>query len=157
MFINNIEFASQRLTTEGTIDLAQFERVINLLDDLSGNISYKLVGDVDKAKRCVLKLTIYGKISALCQVCLNKMDFVINHKGLVAIFNSEPELDEALFGEDSIYADGIVADSEFNVLNFIEDELIMLLPVAPRHDQCNLSYKDEVANPFGVLKISNIN
>jgi uncharacterized metal-binding protein YceD (DUF177 family) len=38
-------------------------------------------------------------------------------------------------------------------MQLVEDEVIMLLPCAPKHDSCiGLSYHDKVESPFNVLK-----
>lgn len=153
MLINNIEFACKRQTTSGTVDLVKLTRANNLLDELEGELTFKVQGDLDSSKRPILNVIICGKMHALCQTCLSKMEIPVQHTGEVAIFDNEADLEEALFGEEAAYSDGILTDPEFDLLNFIEDEIIMLIPVAPKHDSCDpVSYKDESNNPFGAIK-----
>lgn len=153
MYINNTEFALQNQTLTGKINLDKLDRVKDLFEELSGELTYTLVGNIDKTKRPILNLKIYGKIWTLCQNCLEKLMIDINHHGSVAIFNNESDLDKALFGEEEEYNDGILRNEEFDVLEFIEDEIIMFLPVSPRHESCaTLTFKDDMVNPFSILK-----
>ncbi len=152
MLINNIEFASSQQIIEQEIEISQFKRAQELLDSLTGLVSFKLSGEVWDDKPA-LNVLIYGKISTLCQNCLNPVEVTLRHSGIVPIFSSESELDEALFGENPIAPDGVAADPQFDVLDFIEDEIIMLLPLAPKHEECvGVSYNDGGNNPFGMLK-----
>ena len=151
MLINNVEFAKANRSIEQEIDISQLNRTKSLLDGLTGKLSVKLSGKVlDKP---VLSVSIYGRISTLCQNCLEPVEIVIDYNGIVPIFKNESELDEALFGENASSHDGILADDQFNVLDFIEDEVIMLLPLAPKHETCNpVSFTNEGEKPFGILK-----
>ena len=70
----------------------------------------------------------------------------------------------ALSQDDEKEEDLLVLDKKFNALELIEDELIMSLPIIPRHASChNLYLADLVAenaqntdferpNPFAVLQ-----
>lgn len=151
MLINNVEFAKSGQVIEQECDMKYLTRANDLLDGLSGKLKFTISGQVlDKP---VLNVLIYGKISTLCQNCLDPVEVVIEYNGVVPIFNNESELDEALFGEDAYSHDGILADEQFNTLDFIEDEIIMLLPLAPKHESCtNVSYADAKVSPFSELK-----
>ena len=153
LIINNKEFAEQHQSINDTIDIATLERVQDLFDELSGSISFTITGDMDNTNRAVLNVAIYGKITSLCQNCLEKMEIILEHTAVLPIFDNESDLDDALFSEESTESDGLIADLEFDVLNFIEDEIIILLPLAPKHGNCKQSsHKNDSSNPFGVLK-----
>jgi uncharacterized protein len=151
MYIDNYDFATRRMTLEQNIEVSTLKRALELYEGLKGQLTIKISGDVlDKP---ILNILIYGKISTLCQICLDPVEIDISHNNIVPIFKNESQLDEALFGDNAEYTDGIVADPEFNVLDFIEDEVIMLLPVAPRHKTCNYVSSMEIHNnSFEVLK-----
>lgn len=151
MYIDNIEFAVSHKSLELELEIAELSRTKDLLDELSGKLKVKINGDVlDKP---ILRVSIYGRISTLCQICLDPVTLQIRHEGIVPIFKNEALLDEALFGETADSPDGILADSQFDVLEFIEDEIIMLLPPAPKHRTCNFEPAQiERNNPFGLLK-----
>lgn len=153
LHIDNVDFAKNKRQLTGTINVATLTRACELFDELSGNISYTINGDINEDNKLILKVTLCGKISTSCQNCLEKVEIPVNLENNIPIFYNESELDQALFGSDSRYDDGILAEATFDVNNFIEDEIIMSLPTAPKHDACNkLSHVDIKSHPFTVLK-----
>lgn len=153
MYINNIKFAKNKQEIAGKIDLSKQPR-IQEIDNYTGILDFKLLGVIDKLNRPTLSLTIYGIIHALCQNCLHPMDVSIDNCSEITIFYTEAELDAALFsGHDPEVGDGILAEDEFDVMQLVEDEVIMLIPYAHRHESCiGLSYSDNADNPFKILK-----
>ncbi len=151
MYIDNYDFATRSMTLEQSVETATLKRALELYEGLKGQLTVKISGEVlDKP---ILNVLIYGKISTLCQICLDHVEIDISHNNIVPIFKNESQLDEALFGDNAEYTDGILADPEFNVLDFIEDEVIMLLPVAPRHKTCKYVSAPEIRNnSFEILK-----
>ena len=67
---------------------------------------------------------------------------------------NEDQLDATLFAEgDSDVEDGVVAEAEFDIMQLLEDEVIMLLPYASKHESCiGMSYHDSSDSPFDILK-----
>ena len=103
---------------------------------MRGNIRFTLNGEVNNKNKAVLQLSICGKITALCQTCLNDVVLPIDGNLTVPVFSSDKEFDSAVINNDSTECDGIVASSHFDVLNLVEDEFITLLPIAPKHEIC---------------------
>lgn len=153
MYIDNVKFAKQKQNLVGEIDLTKVARIQEIAD-YKGIIKFELNGEIDKLNRPLLKLHVYGIITTLCQNCLQAMDLSLDNSSRVTVFYTEAQLDEALFSEhDSDAEDGVLAEDEFDVINLVEDEVIMLLPYAIKHDECiGLSYHDDADNPFSVLK-----
>ena len=134
MLINNLKFAYEKKVIESEIDIDQLHRVNGVLPDIKGHIKYKIIGDVlDKPILCI---EIYGKIITSCQNCLEEIEIDVKRLDNIFIFNNEKELDNALFSEDSSINEAILASDEFNVLEYIEDEIIMSVPIAPKHNKC---------------------
>lgn len=153
MYINNIKFARNNQQQKGVLDLKKLSRVQEI-DDYAGEIDYELTGFVDKLNRPTLSLRVYGTIHTLCQNCLQPMDVAIDNTSKITVFFSEEDLDAALFADaGSGVEDGVVAEEEFDVMQLVEDEIIMLLPYATKHETCvGMSYADKAENPFEVLK-----
>ena len=151
MYIDNYGFAKQKTTLEENVNVATLKRAAELFDELNGQLNVKISGDM--LDKTLLNVSIYGTIFTLCQICLDPVEIEIRHNNVVPIFKNESQLDEALFGENAEYTDGVVSDPQFDVLDFIEDEVIMLLPVAPRHSTCNYVAASETRNnSFEILK-----
>lgn len=153
LIINNKEFAKHKQLINKIINVDGFKRLQDLFTDSNGEVSFSIQGELDSANRPVLNVAIYGKITTLCQNCLENMDLPLKYNAVLPIFDDEVALDNLLFSEESLESDGLLFDAEFDVLNFIEDEIITILPLAPKHDNCvQISCKDTAINPFGVLK-----
>jgi uncharacterized protein len=153
MYIDNVKFAKSGQKLSGTLDLAVIQRVQEI-GEYSGIVEYTLAGSMDNLNRSILKLSIYGKITALCQNCLERMELTLDNQSQITIFYTEDQLDAALFADgESEVDDGIIAETEFDVMQLLEDEIIILLPYASKHESCiGLSYHDDEESPFSVLK-----
>lgn len=151
-YIDNVDFAKKRQTISGEINVGSMARANEVFEELSGDLSYTISGSLDKKNKPILTVGIYGKITTLCQNCLKKLAIDINYSNILPIFYNETDMDNALFGEETVYTDGILKDAHFSIDNFLEDELIMLLPIAPKHKKCsNIVYHDKPNSPFSVL------
>ncbi|MFN8770854.1 MAG: YceD family protein [Neisseriaceae bacterium] len=136
MHININDFIKRKETISSEIRIEELERARQILEDLTGKVVFTLSGSTNDKNRAILHLSFYGKISALCQNCLGNIEFPINCNLDIPVFNSEEEFEAALLNKDSVEYDGIVAQPNFDVLDFIEDEIIMQLPIAPKHEVC---------------------
>jgi uncharacterized protein len=151
MLINNLEFAKNKESFTKIFKMSEFTRASDMLDQLEGELQVNVTGNFDD--KPILIISIYGKMYTSCQSCLNRIEITIDNKSMVSIFNNESELDQALFDENSATHDGVIADSQFNMFDFIEDEIIMLLPFAPKHEQCTSKVSISDSNhPFSQLK-----
>ena len=84
--------------------------------------------------RPTLNLKVAGTLELLCQRCLSSLSFTLDIDStllLVAPGDSWP--DDELEDDGS---DAIEASRELAVLSLIEDEVLLALPVAPRHEDC---------------------
>ena len=152
MYIDNKQFAIDKLSLSGELDVVNCSRVTELYENISGKINYSITGSCDTANRLILKVSICGIINTLCQNCLDDISLTIEHYSAPVIFDDEAMMDSALFDSNEV-DDAILADSEFNVLEFIEDELILLIPISPRHNSCITGVvENKSTNPFQSLK-----
>lgn len=153
LYIDNVKFARAKRKLDGELDLSKCSR-IQEIDNFTGVLKYELVGSADSLNRPVLILSIYGIIGTLCQNCLQAMEITIDNQSQITVFFNEDQLDKAMFSDDESDADdGVLAEAEFDVVQLVEDEVIMLLPYASKHDTCiGLSYHDKDESPFSQLK-----
>ncbi|MDR1423707.1 MAG: DUF177 domain-containing protein [Azoarcus sp.] len=125
-------FALEAGCRQGEAPVAVFER---LADQLGGGaVSFRLTGGVDAEGKPRLKLTVRGRLVLRCQRCLGEMswDLVVDSALLpVRAGRALPE-DEL----ESDEADAIEVDGGLDVLSLVEDEIILALPIAPRHEDC---------------------
>lgn len=132
--IDTAEFARTHGELAGAVPLAQFDRLHDVLAETSGGIRYRLTGRRDEG-RARLDLHIEGTLPLVCQRCLSvlQLPLTLNH-GFVLVAREE-DLGELAEEPDDI--DEIVASGAFDVWQLIEDELLLAVPFAPRHDVCD--------------------
>lgn len=131
LIINNIEFAQRALATHGTIPVLQFSRLADLLDERSGQVSWRLHGGVDAGGSAYLQLQAEAALTLTCQRCLQAMAYPLTVDTRYLLVRHEAELsplEEERDGEDYL-----LFQAEMDVLELVEDELLLAMPMAPKH------------------------
>ena len=106
-------------------------------------------------QRLFVDLEVDGAVWLQCQRCLKAYEQVLSVRTRLEVMRSEAEADAAPLDDDE--ADVIVGSRSFDLITQIEDELLLALPISPRHPVC----PDEVLpesvdaekkpSPFAVL------
>lgn len=162
-FIDSLEFAANGGRMDAKVPFAELPRVLDVLENPQGMLSYTLQGGLDRQGRPVLDVVLDGCCRLRCQRCLNGMDYTIRHDARLLLCDQAglDALDSAEFiaGQaDEEQLEGILADAHLDVLALLEDEILLSLPIAPMHDQgaCRVavgeSRQEEVRHPFAVLE-----
>ncbi|MDD2924180.1 YceD family protein [Rhodoferax sp.] len=106
-----------------------------------------------------LHLTVQTCFPQVCQRCLTPVDITVQIDREFRFVESEAVAEQQ---DDESEEDLLVASREFDLAGLIEDEILMGLPLVPRHDNCPVRVKltavdeqfDQAAqkpNPFSVL------
>lgn len=128
--IDPLDFVRNAGIRHGKIPLTEFLRLQDFLFDSKGDVLYQISGEYDKNGKPGLQLKISGTMYLCCQRCLGRLEQSIDLQTLLLLATNEIELNK-LDDDDSV--DAIPAVPELDVLNLIEDELILDLPISPRH------------------------
>jgi uncharacterized protein len=158
-WIDAREFARLGQVQQGGLPLAGFSRLAALLCDTGGEVDYRLQGSVDTHGNMGLELTLRARVGVICQRCLGAMELPLEVHNRFRLIDREPEWSAETAEIDAGEDDEIVASATLDVAALIEDELLLALPLAPRHEHCNVAGgKSENAGsnggretPFGVL------
>lgn len=148
-------FADKQQVLQGKVLLNELdERVWSPdLADLSSEIAYSLQGGRDRWQRPFLALSLTGVLPMQCQRCMNPVDFGLDEQVRIVLFENEEQLDEAMLADEEL--EGMLAEKELDVFALLEDQILMALPFAPRHDDCGNADLEAVnqdkPNPFAVL------
>jgi uncharacterized protein len=104
-----------------------------------------------------LTLKVSATVNLVCQRCLAPFPLEIATESLLILAKSEADADrlEELLDDDDLEV--IVGGKEMNLLDLIEDEALLALPLSPRHEVCPETsaleaQKGEKPSPFAVLK-----
>ncbi len=151
-FIDSLDFAQNSLQLQGELLVADLSRLSDLLSHSQGELAYSLQGSVDSLGVPLLTFTLTGSCSLRCQRCLESMDYPIALESGVYL-RTEAEL-EALEDDDEDF-DSILAESRLDIHNLLEEELLLSLPISPRHDTCQAAERytaqTDVKHPFAAL------
>ena len=151
-FIDSLDFARKGEELRGEIPVAGMSRLLDVLEKPDGKIGYVLRGFPDRNGSPMLELALEGSCQLRCQRCLQAMDYPIRQVSRLMLASEEPESE---LSEDSF--DSIPPDEHLDVAALIEDEILLNLPFAPRHDpgMCQaelVSPQQGAENPFSILR-----
>ena len=154
----NIEaFANASGSIAGTENLARFER---LLDEAQGAgaqhpVHFTAQGmtrpNGATSEQIWLALTAEVALPQTCQRCLGPVDVPVSFEREFRFVASE---EVAAVEDEESEEDVLVLSRDFNLLELVEDELLMALPVVPKHDVCPDAVKLQVADPDFVEEVA---
>jgi uncharacterized protein len=112
----------------------------------------------------ILKLAVKGRIHLVCQSCLQDCGLDLAQESRFVIVTSEEEADAFPMEDDQ--QEPLVASQHFDLLGLIEDEILLSVPLIPKHPDgaCQLhassfgevdgaaDTSEKPQNPFNILK-----
>lgn len=134
LVIDGFEFASAGATQRGSMPLSGFSRLRDLLASDAGEVAYEVKGLRDGLGRPSLRLSVRGTLTLRCQRCLEAMRFEISEEKMLVLAATKVEIDSD--PADTQAPDRVLAGKEMDLQELIEDELILAVPYAPRHEGC---------------------
>ncbi|CAG9163789.1 DUF177 domain-containing protein [Cupriavidus pampae] len=101
-------------------------------------------------QRLYLDVTTTGRVWQDCQRCLAAFPEPIDTDMRFEVMASEEEADAVPDEDEEV--DVIVGSRRFSVLALIEDEVLLALPVAPKHDVCPAVHEALVTGADGEVE-----
>jgi uncharacterized protein len=154
--VDSFELARSRRRLEGGIAVARLRRLAESLAATDGVLHYRIDGIVDDSGHPGADLHLKGRLRLVCQRCNALLDFDLDRTTRFRFVASEEELNSLPIEDTEV--DAVVGSRTMNILDWIEDEAILSLPLVPRHDECSpplATGSDSSAaatpNPFAVL------
>ncbi|HXE40846.1 MAG TPA: YceD family protein [Azonexus sp.] len=145
-------FAREGRVLEGTLAVSALERLHDLLAEVSGEVVFRLEGFKGANGELMLHLEVSGVLPLACQRCLKSVAFDLDVDNLLQLVPEGAELSQEELEDDT--RDFLPVARELNVVDLVEDEILLTLPVAPRHEKCGLpgaADAGERINPFAKL------
>jgi uncharacterized protein len=151
--IDGFEFASAGATQQGVWPLSEFPRLRDVLASDGGEVAYEVRGVRDERGRPGLRLKVNGTLALRCQRCLEPMPFEVHTDETLVLAATLAEIHAE--PADAHAPDRVVAGKEMALRELIEDELILAVPYAPRHENCvpaGAGDRAEKVSPFAGLR-----
>jgi len=140
--VNSVEFAQAGQEVEGRIPVANMERLAGSLYGESGDIRYRIRGSRDERGHFQLRLRVTGELVLQCQRCLGEMKHPLDLENILMLDAPGEPVGEIEI--DPAAPDSIEASTQLDVLQLVEEEILLALPYAPRHDEqmCPVGKRD---------------
>ena len=156
-FIDPRRLAANKDVISGTFNVVDMPRVKDLLSRSTGCLEFELTFDKDQRNKVLV--TGHYKCPALvmlCQRCLQTIEIEVESKVKVTLLANEEEALQLAKDVEPL----ILSGKDLSLIDFFEDELILALPLAPRHetDECHnrenevIEEGSETQRPFAILK-----
>ncbi|WP_108650772.1 YceD family protein [Dongshaea marina] len=158
--INPSRCASREAVYEAVIEKEQLERLDASSQGIQSDVSVKLTFEVGQSRRPLIRVDANTQVMLQCQRCGGSFSHPIEiADGCYQVVRDlSQELPE---GYEPVETD---EDGELDIFQLIEDELILLLPLSPMHDDADcpmadasmswgeIAEEEERPNPFSVLE-----
>lgn len=155
--IDAFEFCRNSGQREGVTPVAEMTRLAADCADTSGEIRWAIQGGQTRQGYPSMTLSVAGPVKLVCQRCLQPFVYEIDSSTMLVLGKNDEEADqiEEILDDESI--DVIVGSHTCDIRDLLEDEALLALPQAPKHDVCPDTklldgLKAEKVSPFAGLK-----
>jgi uncharacterized protein len=136
LVIDALDLARTAASHHGKIALSELKRLQGYLVGNCGELNYIIRGALARDGKPLLRIIIQGFINLRCQRCLGELRHVLNVQRDLSLARDERELSRL---DEDESADGVLATPDMDVMALIEDEIILSLPISPRHGESECS------------------
>lgn len=155
--IDAFEFCRSKGYCEGVTPVAQMTRLAADCADPSGEITWSIQGGQTKQGYPSMTLSVEGEVNLVCQRCLGPFAYHIDSSTMLVLGKDDADADEIEEVLDDESIDVIVGSHEADLRQLLEDEALLALPQAPKHEVCPDtklidSLKSDKVSPFAALK-----
>lgn len=156
-YIDPFRFAEQNLVLDGIVKVADLKRLQTSLKSLDEVIAVHLAFGVDEQGITFIKGHLATKLLLQCQRCMEPVSYEIMSDFILGIVNKLDEVNAL----PERYEPALAKDNSLALRDLIEDEIILNLPIIPRHEPSvckvelpltNADWDESKKNPFHVLE-----
>ncbi|MGV6809322.1 MAG: YceD family protein [bacterium] len=136
--VNPYRLIEQRRNLQGELALKSLSRLQEYLfnaDDSQGHVRVELMFAKNDLGLPVIRGTISAQLVLQCQRCLTGLDYPLHSTIDIVLIRHDAEADRL----DEGYDTWLVEDERIFLQDFVEDELLLALPYAPMHTDCEAS------------------
>ena len=128
--IDCLQFARGALELQGFLGMEQLPRLAQMQCSTE-DLEYSLRGGLNASGKPFLRVSAGGAMRLVCQRCLDTFEFPLAIDVELQVTESLREIEAA---DDDV--DRVLASPATDVGRLIEDEVILALPMVPRHERC---------------------
>ena len=128
--IDGLQFARGALERRGSLEMEQLPRLAQMQCSTDA-LTYFLRGGVASEGKPFLRISVNGEVRLACQRCLGTLRFPLAFDVELRLAGSLREIAQA---DDDV--DRVLATRAMDIEQLVEDEVILALPMVPRHEEC---------------------
>ena len=148
--------SEQKQTFTGSVQLGDLPRLSPLLSRSEGCAEYHFLFTRDQHRRPLIEGHVEARLWQQCQRCLGEMSIDVDSDFRLVVVQGLDEAEQLETEFDPLLAE----EGEIRLIELVEDELLLSLPVVPLHPACEgIQYDDDNTiaeepreNPFAALK-----
>lgn len=161
--IDPFRLARNGLTLDGDLPVKNMGRLSEIVDDDSGTVHVKMHFDLDKVLGApYMNGEFTAALPLKCERCSEQMTYDVDIKCSLGLINSERKI-ESLAEQYEPWVLDYDSDNPIMLSSIVEDELILAIPLVPKHEYACLPAEAWVAgekieeeitkkeSPFAVL------
>lgn len=153
------EFAQSGQQAAGAVRVSQLPRLLGELSAdapdrdtvftwrTEGSTQPELQDDGSKSAQPYLRLAVHGTAWLRCQRCLGAYEQAFDVDATYRLVKTEEQAQEYPLDHDEL--DVIVGSRQFDLIDLIEEELLLALPLVPKHERCPEVHESLVSGPAG--------
>src|ERR1700744_5194970 len=157
--VDLFEFARSGCQAAGLVRVSQLPRMLNEIPaeaperesaftwQAEGATQPELQDDGTEGPQPYLRLAIHGAAWLECQRCLTPYSQAFNVDATYRIVNTEAEAEG--FPRAAEEVEVIVGSRQFDLIDLIEEELLLSLPLVPKHEVCPEVHESLVSGVAG--------
>jgi uncharacterized protein len=127
-WVNPWKAAEGNRIYRGTIAISKMDRLVPLLADHSGLVSFEAIFSRDELGFTIVKLQVNAELDLICQASLEQFVLAVDRNNELAVI-AEMEDQDLIPGH---YETVWVESKRLEFLSFVQDELILEVPQVPR-------------------------
>ncbi|OGT33784.1 MAG: hypothetical protein A3C44_05140 [Gammaproteobacteria bacterium RIFCSPHIGHO2_02_FULL_39_13] len=133
--VDPIKLAKQKTQLSGEISLATCARLQEIADQKNNHATVDLTFGQDEARIYFIRGNIHAMVNVICQRCNSSMPLEMDVSFLLSPVVSEEHVKKL----PNQYEPIVMADDHVNLCEAVEDEILLALPMIPKHEQCTLT------------------
>jgi uncharacterized protein len=130
--VNPYRLIEQRRQVSGALPVSQLTRLEPMLESQEGVLNVELSFDRNDVGRPVIQGAIQGQLVLRCERCSDALNYDFASEVDVVLVKSDAEAERLADGYDT----WLVEDERIFIQDFVEDEVLLALPLVVKHESC---------------------
>jgi uncharacterized protein len=149
LVVEPARFAREQARVAGTLRPGALPRLGEQLFNEQGGIEYRVSGFLNPKQQPAVRLEIHAEIDLRCQRCLGPLHTALDLRREIVLVDAADEFEQGAEEDEAV--DIIPAVSRLDLGELIEEEILLGLPIAPRHaeGECRAQTLEQATGPAG--------